>query len=167
MAEVIHYLTFAGTPLSGVLQVETAVVAGTITTAGNATVTVTAAGMTNSPKAVVVALALNDTAAQVATKFRAALEADADVGAFFTVGGSAENVVLTARATAANDTTMNIAYADTTSDGLTDDASSNNTTSGVYGTYRGVRQGIYCADTTNGLLYVNAGTEAIPSWRVL
>ncbi len=157
MAEVIHYLTFAGVPLSGVLQVETAVIAGTVTTAG----------MTGSPKAVVVALALNDTAAQAAGRMRTALEADTDVNAFFTVGGSGANVVLTARVTAADDATMNIAYADTTSDGLTDDATSNATTAGVYGTYRGVPQGVYCADTTNGKMYVNAGSQAIPTWRVL
>jgi len=59
-------LTKAGVPTSGVLQVETAVVVGTITLAGNAKFTVTAAGMTGSPKDISVAVALNDTAAQVA-----------------------------------------------------------------------------------------------------
>jgi hypothetical protein len=167
MSQVIHYLSLAGIPASGVLQVETAVVVGTITTAGNATLTVTAAGMSGSPKDVVVALALNDDATAIATKFRAALALDADVAAFFTVSGSDANVVLTARASAANDATMNIAYADTTSDGLTDDATSNNTTAGVYGTYRGARPGVLCADTTNGKLYQNFGTIALPVWTAL
>jgi hypothetical protein len=59
---------------------------------------------------------------------------------------------------------MNIAYADDTSDGLTDDATSNNTTAGVLGTYRGVRGGVYCADTTNGVLYQNTGDKNCPVW---
>lgn len=167
MSQVIHYLQLAGVPASGVLQVETAVIVGTITTAGDATLTVTAAGMSNSPKDVIVALDLADDADAIAAKFRAALEADADVGGFFTVGGAGANVVLTARESAANDATMNIAYADTTSVGLTDDATSNNTTAGVYGTYRGARPGVYCADTTNGKLYQNFGTTALPVWTAL
>lgn len=167
MSEVIHYLTFAGAPTSGALQVETAVIAGTITTAGNANVTVTAAGMSNSPKVVVVALALNDTASQAATKIRAALAADADVASFFTVSGSGTDVVLTTLVTAANDATMNIAYADDTSVGLTDDATSNNTTAGALGTYRGARPGTLLADTTNGRLYENTGTRAVVTWTAL
>jgi hypothetical protein len=132
LADTDVYAKYTGG--AGTQQVETAVVVedtpGTLT-AGNATVTVTAAGMPNSPKAVVVALATNDTEAQVATKFRAALTADTDVGGFFTIGGTGPNVVATARTAAANDGTMNIAYADTTSSGLADDATSNNTTAGV------------------------------------
>ncbi len=126
--------------VAAVLQVETAVIVedvdGTLT-AGDATVTVTAAGMTNSPKAVVVALATNDTQNQVATKIRAALTADANVGhvttGFFTVSGATNEVILTAKVAAANDATLNIAVADTTSSGLTDDATSDNTTAGVLG----------------------------------
>ena len=132
VADTDVYVKYTGG--AGTQQVETAVVVedvpGTLT-AGNATVTVTAAGMTGSPVAVGVPLATNDTEAQVATKFRAALEANANIAAFFTVGGATNNVALTARAAAANDATMNIAYADTTSAGLADDATSNNTTAGV------------------------------------
>lgn len=128
------YVKYAGG--SGVAQVETAVVVedtpGTLT-AGNATLTVTTAiaGFVGSPLDIVVALATNDTQDQVATKFRAALAANAQVAAHFTVGGATNAVILTARVVAANDTTLNIAYADTTSAGLVDDASSNNTTAGV------------------------------------
>ena len=71
MSQVIHYLSLAGIPASGVLQVETAVVVGTITTAG------------------------------------------------------------------------------------------------VYGTYRGARPGVLCADTTNGKPYQNYGTTALPVWTAL
>ena len=120
--------------LRGVLQVETATVAetapGTLT-AGNANVTVTAAGMTGSPKTVSVALALNDSEATVATKIRAALAADTDVNAFFTVSGSSTAVVLTARTAAANDATMNIAISDPSLLGLTPALTSADTTAGV------------------------------------
>lgn len=119
---------------TGVLQQETASIVedvlGTLT-AGNATVTVTAAGMPNSPKAVVVALATNDSQNAVATKVRAALAADSNVGAFFTVGGATNAIILTKRVATANDATLNIAYADTTSAGLTDAATSSNTTAGT------------------------------------
>jgi hypothetical protein len=73
-------------------------------------VTVTAAGMANSPKAVnVPVVADDDTVGEVATKIRAALTADADVGAFFTVGGADAIVQLTAKSYAADDATMAIA----------------------------------------------------------
>ncbi len=129
--------TIVGTIVTGVPQVETATIVedvpGTLT-AGDANVIVTAAGMTNSPKTVVVALALNDTEAQVAGKVATALGLDADVSAFFAVtnpGGAPTTVVLTRLAAAADDATMNIAYADDTSAGLTDDPTSVHTTPGT------------------------------------
>lgn len=112
-------------------QVETAVAAGTITQSGNMTCTVTAAGMTGSPKALSVAVLENDTAAQWADKVRTALGLDADVTALFAVSGADENIVLTRLAPAANDATLNIALADDTSAGITEDATSDNTTAGV------------------------------------
>jgi hypothetical protein len=123
--------------LAPVAQVETATVVGTIGVAGagNATVIVTAAGMTGSPKTVSVAVANNDTAAQVAGKIRTALAADANVGhattGFFTVSGANENVVLTARTAAANDGTLNISIDNGTCTGLTAAPTSANTTAGV------------------------------------
>ena len=62
--------------VNGNKQVETATVAGAITTAGNATVIVTAAGMTGTPKTFTVVVALNDSAAVVAQKIREVLGAD-------------------------------------------------------------------------------------------
>jgi hypothetical protein len=117
----------------GTKQVETATVAGTIGAggAGNVTVIVTAAGMTNSPKTIPVAVANNDTAAQVAGKIRTALAADTDVAAFFTVGGSTTAVILTSKVAAANDATMNIDIDNGTSSGLTTAHTSANTTPGV------------------------------------
>lgn len=118
-----------------VAQVETATAAGTVTKAGNAAVTVTAAGLTGSPKTIAVPVALNDNAAAIATKIRAALAADAAVAAMFTVGGATDAVILTKKLPAANDTTLNIAIDDGTgegaSEGVTTAASSANTTAGV------------------------------------
>lgn len=160
-------LSKAGVPTSGVYQVETAVIVGTITLGGNMSVTVTAAGMTGSPKTLSVAVLLNDTASQVAAKVRTALEADEDVTAMFTVGGTGANVILTALQSAANDATLNIAYDNDTCTGLTPDASSNNTTAGVKGDYKGVMVGNTCVDTTNHDIYENTGDESRPVWTVI
>jgi hypothetical protein len=119
--------------VGGTAQVETATVVGTIEAAGagNATVIVTAAGMTGSPKTFNVAVANDDTASQVATKIRAALAADAAVTALFAVSGSGANVILTKLLPAANDATLNISIDDGTSAGLTAAPTSANTTAGV------------------------------------
>lgn len=160
-------LTKAGVPTSGVYQVEAAVVVGTITLAGDAKFTVTAAGMTNSPKDITVPVLLNDTAAQVAGKARTALAADDDVAAMFSVGGTGADVALTALQSAANDATLNIAYTNDTCTGLTPDASSNNTTAGVKGDYRGVIAGNMLTDTTNHDLYENTGDSTRPVWALI
>ncbi len=112
-------------------QVETATVAGTITTAGNAAVIVTAAGMTGSPATLSVATALTDTASMVATKIRTAMEADAGISAFFTIGGTGADIVLTRKAAAANDATMNVSIDNGTCAGLTTAATSADTTAGI------------------------------------
>lgn len=117
----------------GTAQVETATVVGTIAAdgAGNATVIVTSANMSNSPKTLSVAVANNDTASQVAAKVRAALAADGDVNDAFTVSGTGANVILTALSPAANDATLNISIDDGTSAGLTAAPTSADTTAGV------------------------------------
>jgi phage tail sheath gpL-like len=164
MAEAFHFLTLGAAPTSGVRQVESTPIVGSITGSGNATVTVTAAGMTNSPKAVSVPVLNGDTTTQSAAKMADALNADPDVGALFVASSSGASLILTARRSAANDATLNIAYTNGTCTGLTPDATSDNTTAGVLGTYRGVRGGVYLADTTNGNLYVNTGTNMCPVW---
>lgn len=117
----------------GQKQVETATVVGSITSsgAGNATVIVTAAGMTGSPKTVSVAVANNDTATQVATKIRAALVNDTNVSAFFDISGTGSHIVLTRKVAAANDATMNVSIANGTCTGLTAAPTSSNTTMGI------------------------------------
>ena len=122
--------------VAGTQQVETATAAGTVTLAGNATITVTAAGMTGSPKAISVAVALSDTPTLWAAKVRTALAADTDVSALFTVSGATTAIVLTRKETSlglrfANDSTLNIAIANGTSTGITAAPTSTNTTAGV------------------------------------
>ena len=126
-------LAGAGAPeeVNGTKQVETAEVAGSVTTAGNAIFTVTAAGMTGSPKAISVAVALNDSAAVVAQKAREVLGADSAVTAKFSVGGYGTMVELTALTAVANDNTLNVAIANGTCAGLTASPTSENTTAGV------------------------------------
>lgn len=119
---------------AGTSQVETATVAETVPgtlTAGNATVTVTGAGITGSPLAVSVAVATNDSEATVAGKIRVALAATSAITALYTVGGSTTAVSLTEIVANGNDATLNIAIANGTCAGLTTAATSANTTAGV------------------------------------
>lgn len=133
----------ATTWVAGTAQVETATAAGTATSSGNVSVTVTAAGMTGSPKTIAVPILINDTASQWAAKVRTALASDTDVSALFTVSGTTTSIVLTRKPTktiagsnvsvsfyAANDSTLNInLQAGTT--GVTTAATSTDTTAGV------------------------------------
>lgn len=116
--------------IAGTKQVETLTVAGAIATAGNATVVLTAAGLTGSPKSFTVAVALNDSAAVVAQKVREKLATDTAVTAMFDIGGTGADVVLTAVTAAANDATLNIAIDNGTCAGLTTITKSVDTTAG-------------------------------------
>jgi hypothetical protein len=116
---------------TAVLQVNTATVIGTCTQSGNATVVVTAAGMTGTPKTYNVAVLNNDTASQMAAKIITALAADAALTALYAVSGTGATVVLTAIVPAANDATLNISTANGTCLGVTTAASSVATTAGV------------------------------------
>jgi phage tail sheath gpL-like len=158
---------FAGALTNGVAQVETAVIVGTITLAGNATFTITSAIVTGSPLAVSVAVALNDTATLVAAKAAAVLNATPAVADHFTASSNAANLVLTAVKSAANDATLNIAYVDGTCTGLTADATSDNTTAGVLGDFRGLDNGALVIDLTAKTVKRNIGTSAVPIWTVV
>lgn len=160
-------LTKAGVPASSVRQQETAVIIGTIVNPGDASVTVTAAGMNNSPVTVLVAVLALDDASAVAGKVRTALAADPDVSSFFTVGGTGANVLLTVLVADANDATMNIAYTNGTCTGLTPDATSNDTTAGVRGDYHGVGSGQIVIDTTGSAIYQNTGDHIEPTWTLV
>jgi len=95
--------------IGGTRQVMTATVATPSVADGDVVVTVTAANMGGTPKDVTVTVANEDTVAQVATKLRAALAADANVGAFFDIAASGAVVTLTRKTHAANDPTMALA----------------------------------------------------------
>jgi hypothetical protein len=115
----------------GIKQVETATVVGTITTAGNAAVIITANGMLNSPKTVNVAVAVSDTAALIASKIAAALKLDINVNGFFSIASDNDKLVLTSKVATTNDATMNISIANGTCAGITDALTSAGTTAGV------------------------------------
>lgn len=159
-------LTKAGVPTSGVAQVETAAIVGTITLAGDAELTITSALVTGSPLAVSVAVALNDTATIVAAKAAVALNATAAISAHYVASSLVADLKLTAKKSAANDATLNIAYDNDTCTGLTGDATSNDTTAGVKGDYRGAPYGTAVADTTNSNIYANTGSESVPVWTL-
>lgn len=111
-------------------QVETATVVGTIVVSGNASVTVTAAGLAGSPLTLAVAVVALDTASQVAGKIRTALAANAAIAAFFAVSGATDAIILTCLTAAPNDGTLNIATDNGTCTGLTAAPTSANTTAG-------------------------------------
>lgn len=121
-----------GTALQiGTSQVETAVIVGTITGTGNATVTTTDAILAGSPLDTVVAVVNNDVPATVATKMAAAMNLVSALTDVFTIVAEGPNLILTRILAAANDATLNIAYTNTTCTGLTPDATSNDTTAGA------------------------------------
>jgi hypothetical protein len=124
--------------VAAVPQVETAAAAGTITLAGNATVTVTAAGLTGSPLAISVPVLLSDTASAWAAKVRTALTNNAAIASRYTVGGTGTAIWLT-RILAdeygySNDATLNIALANGTCTGITAAPTSTNATAGALAT---------------------------------
>ena len=125
--------------IAGTAQIETATAAGTITASGNASVTVTSAGMAASPLTISVPVVIGDTASAWAAKVRAALAADTTVAARFTIGGVATAISLTRLAAtvgglpirSANDASLNIALANGTCTGISAAPTSTNTTTGV------------------------------------
>lgn len=145
---------------------ETATLAGTITLAGTATFTITSAVVTGSPLAVDVDVALNDTASQVAAKAAAKFNLTAAVAAQFVSTSSTTSLILTAVNSAANDATLNVAFTNGTCTGLTPNASSANTTSGVLADFRGMDAGACLIDTTNKKVYQNTGTPGVPTWTL-
>jgi hypothetical protein len=119
---------------AGTHQYTTATAAGTVTAAGNAAVTVTSALLSGGSKAIAVAVALNDNAAAIATKIRAALAADTDIKAVFNVSGETTAIILTPKVWYADDSTLNIAIDDGTGEGASEGvttAATSTTTAGV------------------------------------
>ncbi len=92
--------------IGGTKQVMTATVTKPSVDDGDVVVTVTAAGMTGTPKDVTVTVADGDTVEAVATLLAAALADDDDVAAFFDITVAGAVVTLTRKTHAANDATM-------------------------------------------------------------
>lgn len=115
--------------LTETLQIETAVLVGTCTTAGALTVIVTGALVTGSPLSMQVDIAASDTPTQQATKIKAVMNVPAITDAY-TIGGSGANITLTTIAAASNDATLNIDYHITTSIGVTNALTSADTLAG-------------------------------------
>jgi hypothetical protein len=106
--------------VAAVKQQENIYVTGTIGTAGNATVVVTAAGMVNSPITLSVPVSSGDSSTTVAAKVNAALALNSDITDFFTISpDNGRYVRLTAKVAADNDPTLNISIANDTCTGLT------------------------------------------------
>lgn len=133
--------TGSTTYVAGSAQFITATATGTVTTAGNASVVVTSAGMAGSPKTISVAVALNDTPTLWAAKVRTALAADTAVGGRFDVSGTTTAITLTRKPTyvvsgdithhvhPATDATLALTLANGTSVGIT--STSGTATAGV------------------------------------
>lgn len=147
---------------TGTKQVIRNTVTGTIGAAGagNARMVVTADGMANSPKNIDFAVANNDTASQVATKARAALDLDADFAAFFAAaGGSGANLDLTVNTAAAHDVTMEITLDNLTCTGLVA-SESTITTNGSIGVQNDLNVLRFNETTDDGSI-VMSGSHAI------
>jgi CSLREA domain-containing protein len=132
---------------SGAMQQETATVLGSITSgtqqqntltvnlsaassgAGDVSLTLTAAGMNNSPKSLTVTIA-DETADLVANDIRDKLNADPDVASFFVATSSSNTVILTRKAAAADDTNILLSITGCSCAGVSN-SSSSDTTPGV------------------------------------
>ena len=137
-------LNFATAFSQGFQQIETATAVGTVTAAGNASIVVTAAGMTGSPLTIPVPVALSDTPTLWAAKVRSALSSNAAVSLLLAISGTGTSIILTRKPTytfnvptgslyhyAANDATLNLAISTGTATGITAAPTSINTQSGT------------------------------------
>ncbi len=159
-------IPYVGVPASGVAQVESTPIVGTITGDGNATFTITGAGITGSPVAISVPVLNGDTTTVVAAKAAVVVNANAAVAALYIASSNAASFILTAIKSAADDATLNIAYTNGTCTGLTPDATSDNATAGVLGDFRGADNGTFTYDVTNKKIYKNTGSAYVPTWTL-
>lgn len=113
----------------GTRQVTTATAAGTASTPGNVTLTLTSANLTGSPISILVAVT-NENASAQAALYRRALQGNSVISSRFAITGSGADIVITDRFAAADDATLNLEIA-AGSTGVTSDATSAATTAGV------------------------------------
>lgn len=116
---------------TGVKQITTQTVVGTVATGGSLTVTVTAAGMTGSPLDISFNVDAGDIPSVVAAKAAAALSGNSVVAALFDVSNIGADYAITNKTAAANDGTRNLAHALGTATGVTPDASATATQAGI------------------------------------
>lgn len=155
------YFTDSNIYLPGVRQVETCVVVGNITTAGNSIWTITGAGLSGSPVTVNVNLELGWLSSRIAQAALNAINSNVACAAFADWSVNGANLICTKKVVAANDGTLNIAYADDTSNGLTDDASSNDTTAGALYTTEGMP---ILVDAPSNEFIIPKGADLSTTW---
>jgi hypothetical protein len=115
-----------------------AIAAGTITTTGNATVTVTFGG---DDIVLAVPVVEDDTPGMWASRVRKALLAESDVTDFYEVYGTGERISLKPKAGTAYDATLNVAIANDTCAGITEVVTSNSIHVISFKTYNGDMMG--------------------------
>lgn len=145
---------------TGVHQVETATGLGTVTTPGNALVTVTAAGVTGSPIAFNIPVTNGAPSAWV-TEVRNYLKTNAAAAALrdkYAITGATDKIILTSHVPQANDATLNIALATGTAVGITAAATSANTTPGVAGEEN---------DENHQFFEIDFNLETATFWRIV
>lgn len=147
----------------GTRQTLLAIAAGTVSGAGNATLTLTNVGLPGSPLAVSVAVANGDTPAVWAAKARAALAANNVINNLWAVGGTDTVIRLTRRLqdggiAHANDATANLAIATGTATGITAAASSTISPAGVAG---------YVNEQNHHLFKADFDNETATFWRIV
>ena len=126
-----HYAKIYLRATGGVSQVETATAVGTITGDGNATVTVTGAGITGSPVVLSVPVLNGDTPTVWAAKVATAIQGTFAINQVWSTSPSGATIRAARVNAAADDATFNIALANGTCTGITAAPTSANTTAGV------------------------------------
>lgn len=127
-------LELTAAPVNGTAgrkQIATQTVVGTVATGGSMTLTVTNVGLTGSPLAISFNVDSGDIPSAVAAKAAAALSGNAAVAARFEVDNIGADFALTRLVEAANDGTLNLAIANGTATGVTPDAISTATQTGL------------------------------------
>lgn len=144
----------------GTHQVERATAAGNVSVAGNALVTITAAGMTGSPLAlnVPVTVGAPSSWAEEVRSYLNSNAAAANVRALFDIGGTGTYIELTAKTPVADDATLNIALATGTATGITSAPTSTTVVPGVAGTENDENHHLFEDDFHN---------ETATFWRIV
>lgn len=159
-ANAVTILSAKGETLDGgTYQVETATVAGTITTSGNMSVVITASEVVGSPVTISVPISAGESTSTIASRVRSYIEANKNITDIYSVSGSGANIVLTQRQYLGNDSTLNISLDNDTSEGLTQAATSTNTTAGVSVTLSTENEYKSFAPMESGWVMIDSGGE--------